>query len=141
MVSVCKFVNLVTIIHLSLSAYTWLYIIFLYSYFTFVLVAGQTLSLLFTGTGVFTILLENHSGHNISITLASGVYFVLSITCGSCMALQKDFVKKLKANWWKFLFLGIVNVEGVYLQNLAYKYTTISSNTVRTNNLTIYVAS
>ena len=37
----------------------------------------------------------------------------------------KDFVKKLKANWWKFLFLGIVDAEGIYLQNMALKYITI----------------
>ena len=94
------------------------------------------MSLFFTGTEVFTILLRNHSGHSISITLVSGTYFVLSVTCGSCMALQKDFVKKLKANWWKFLFLGIVDAEGIYLQNVALKYTTISSSTVREINLT-----
>ena len=99
------------------------------------LVAGQTMSFFFTGTEVFPILLRDHSGHNISITLVSGTYFVLSVTCGSCMALQKDFVKKLKANWWKFLFLGIVDAEGIYLQNMALKYTTISSSTVRETSL------
>lgn len=95
------------------------------------LVTGQTLSLLFTGYGVFTILLENHSRHEISITLAAGVYFVLSATCGVYMAFQEDFIEKLRANWWKFLFLGVVDVEGLYLQNVALKFTTITSNIVR----------
>jgi len=87
--------------------------------------------MLLTGYGVFTILLDNHTGHDISITLASGVYFVLSATCGPYMAFQKGFVRKLKSNWWKFLFLGVVDVEGLYLQNLAFKHTTITSNMVR----------
>ena len=92
---------------------------------------GQILSLLWTGCGVFTVLLDNHTGHEISVTLASGVYVVLSVTCGPYVAFQKDFTKKLKSNWWKFLFLGLVDVESVYIPNLAYKYTSISSNIVR----------
>ncbi|XP_065907708.1 solute carrier family 35 member F2-like isoform X2 [Dysidea avara] len=102
-------------------------------YFFYVLVTGQIMSLLWTGTGVFVILLDNHTGKDISTTLAAGVYFVLSVTCGPYMALQKNFVAKLKANWWKFLILGIANVQGSYLQNLSLKDTTVTSSMVIDN--------
>ncbi|XP_065908534.1 solute carrier family 35 member F2-like isoform X2 [Dysidea avara] len=46
------------------------------------------------------------------------------------MALQKNFVTKLKANWWKFVILGIADVQGAYLQILGLKYTTVTSNMV-----------
>ncbi|XP_065908911.1 solute carrier family 35 member F2-like [Dysidea avara] len=107
------------------------------AYFFYVLVTGQMLSLLWTGTGVFVILLDNHTGRDISTTLAAGVYFVLSVTCGPYMALQRNFVAKVKANWWKFLILGIADVQGVYLQNLSLKDTTVTSSMVIDNGASI----
>ena len=104
--------------------------VYFHRYFFYVLVTGQMMSLLYTGTGVFVILLDNHTGKDISTTLAAGVYFVLSVTCGPYMALQRNFVAKLKANWWKFLILGIANVQGSYLQNLSLKDTTVTSSMV-----------
>ena len=89
------------------------------------------LSLFWTGFGVFITLLDNHTGKDISTTLAAGVYFVLSATCGPYMALQRNFVAKLKSNWWKFIILGVADVQGAYLQNLSLKYTTVTSNMVR----------
>ena len=97
--------------------------------------AGQILSLFWTGFGVFVTLLDNHTGKDISTTLAAGVYFVLTVTCGPYMALQRNFVAKIKANWWKFIILGVSDVQGVYLQNLSLKYTTVTSNTVRNLSL------
>jgi len=88
------------------------------------------LSLLWTGTGVFVILLDNHSKNEISTTLAVGVYFALSVTCGPYMALQRNFFTKLKSNWWKFLILGVADVQGAYLQNLSLKDTTVTSSMV-----------
>ena len=89
------------------------------------------LSLLWTGNGVFVALLDDHTGKDISTTLTAGVYFVLSLTCGPYMALQRNFLAKLKANWWKFLILGITDVQGSYLQNLALKDTTVTSSMVK----------
>ena len=101
-----------------------------FRYLLYVLVTGQILSSFWTGLGVFVILLDNHTGKDISTTLAAGVYFVLSLTCGPYMALQRNFVAKLKTNWWKFVILGITDVQGSYLQNLALKYTTVTSSMV-----------
>ncbi|XP_065907997.1 solute carrier family 35 member F2-like isoform X1 [Dysidea avara] len=106
-------------------------------YFFYVLVAGQILSLFWTGFGVFVTLLDNHTGKDISTTLAAGVYFVLTVTCGPYMALQRNFVAKIKANWWKFIILGVSDVQGVYLQNLSLKYTTVTSNTVIVNGANV----
>ena len=92
---------------------------------------GQLLALLWTGFGVFATLLDNHTRKDISATLAAGIFFVLAATCGPCMAVQRNFVAKLKANWWKFLILGIADVQGAYLQVLGLKYTTVTSNMVR----------
>ncbi|XP_065908901.1 uncharacterized protein [Dysidea avara] len=50
--------------------------------FVIVLISGQVLSLLVTGIGVFTTLLENHTGEDIPSTLTAGVFF-LAITNGS----------------------------------------------------------
>ena len=75
-------------------------------------------------------MLDNHTRNEISTTLAAGVYFVLSVTFGPYMALQRNFVTKLKSNWWKFLILGIADVQGAYLQNLSLKDTTVTSSMV-----------
>ena len=93
---------------------------------------GQLLALLWTGFGVFAALLDKHTGEDISTTLAAGIYFVLAATCGLYMATQKNFVTKLKANWWKFLILGIADVQGAYLQVLGLKYITVTMNMVST---------
>lgn len=103
----------------------------MHRYFLFILLAGQVLSLLWTGTGVFITLLDRHTRKDISTTLAAGIYFALSATCGPYMALQRNFVAKLKTNWWKFLILGVADVQGTYLQNLALKDTNITSALVR----------
>jgi len=79
---------------------------------------------------VFVALLDNHTGKDISTTLAAVVYFVLSVTCGPYMALQRNFGAKLKANWWKFLIVGVTDVQGSYLQNLSLKDTTVTSSMV-----------
>lgn len=102
-----------------------------YRYFVLILLAGQALALLWTGTGVFVTLLDHHTRKDISTTLAAGVYFALSATFGLYMAFQRNFVAKLKTNWWKFLILGAVDVQGVHLQNLALKDTTITSALVK----------
>ncbi|XP_065907126.1 solute carrier family 35 member F1-like isoform X2 [Dysidea avara] len=53
------------------------------------------------------------------------------------MALQRNFVAKLKTNWWKFVILGITDVQGSYLQNLALKYTTVTSSMVIVNGASV----
>ena len=97
---------------------------------------GQLLALLWTGFGVFAELLNNHTGKDISSTLAAGIFFILAATCGPVMAVKRDFVAKLKAYWWKFLILGIAGVQGDYLQILGLKYTTVTSNMVKSSYYT-----
>ena len=104
----------------------------IFRHFFYILITGQLLALLWTGFGVFATLLDNHTEQDISSTLAAGIYFVLAATCGPCMATQRNFVAKLKANWWKFLILGIADVQGAYLQVLGLRYTTVTINMVST---------
>jgi len=95
-----------------------------------VLLAGQAVSLPLTGVGVFATLLYDHTGRDISSTLTAGAYYVLSATILPYVAYKPGFVKKLKMHWWKFIFLGIGDVYGTYLQTLAFKYNSVASNQV-----------
>ena len=92
--------------------------------------AGQAVSLTVTGLGVFTTLLNDHTGKDISSTLTAGAYYILSATVLPYVAYKPGFVDKIKKHWWKFIFLGMADVYGTYLQTLAFKYTSVASNQV-----------
>ena len=89
---------------------------------------GQTTSLTLTGVGVFTNLLDDQTGKDISTTLSAGVYFIFSATTGSYVAYQPGFVDKLRQYWWKFVIIGTADFYSIYLQTLAFDYTSVSSN-------------
>ena len=88
------------------------------------------MSLLLTGIGVFAALLHDHTGKDVSSTLTAGAFFILSATVGPYIAYKPGFVDRIKQHWWKFIFLGVVDVYGTYLQNVAFKYTSVVSNQV-----------
>ena len=52
---------------------------------------------------------------------------------GVWLAVNKNFPTILKKNWWKYVILGVIDVEGNYLIILAYKYTTLTSIQVSRN--------
>ena len=54
-------------------------------------------------------------------------YILLGMVFGVWLALNKKFPTILKENWWKYVILGVIDVEGNYLIILAYKYTTLTS--------------
>ena len=85
-------------------------------------------SLVLTGLGVLTTLFDNHTGKDISTTLSSGAYFILSATAGPYMACQPGFTDKLKKLWWKFLIIALSDFYSTYLQTLAYSYTSVPSD-------------
>ncbi|XP_065906881.1 solute carrier family 35 member F2-like isoform X2 [Dysidea avara] len=90
--------------------------------FILVLMAGQAVSLTVTGLGVFTTLLNDH-------------------TVLPYVAYKPGFVDKIKKHWWKFIFLGMADVYGTYLQTLAFKYTSVASNQAIANaSITGFVA-
>ena len=101
--------------------------------YLYILVAGQITSLTLTGIGVFTTLFDDHTGEDISTTFSAGAYFILSATAGPYVAYQPDFVSKLKRHWWKFVIIGLADFYSIYLQTLAFGYTSISSNLLITS--------
>jgi hypothetical protein len=40
---------------------------------------------------------------------------------------ESRFLRTLKYNWWKYLILGVVDVEANFLMVLAYRYTNLTS--------------
>ena len=88
-------------------------------FFLYVLVIGQTLSIIITGMGVFATLFGKHTGKEVSTTMSAGAYFILSATAGPCVAYKAGFVDKLKQHWWKFLIIGLSDFYSTYLRTLA----------------------
>jgi len=94
-------------------------------------VTGQLLALFWTGFEVFATLLANHTGEDILLhLLLAYILFLQQLVDHACVATQRNFATKLKANWWKFLMLGIADVQGAYLQVLGLRYTTVTMNMV-----------
>ncbi|XP_065907818.1 solute carrier family 35 member F1-like [Dysidea avara] len=109
--------------------------------FALILLCGQAISVTVTGLGVFSTLLDNHTGKDISSTLTAGAYYILSATVGPYIACKPGFVDKIKQHLWKFIILGLADVYATYLQTLAFKYTSVASNQAITNvSVTIFVA-
>ena len=101
---------------------------------------GQITSLTLTGLGVFATLFGDHTGKDISTTLSAGAYFILSVTAGPCVAYKAGFVDKLKQYWWKFFIIGLADFYSTYLQTLAFRYTSVSSNLLITTGIyTLFV--
>ena len=98
--------------------------------FAVILVCGQGISAALTGLGVFSTLIDKHTGKDIPSTLTAGAYYILSATVGPYIACKPGFVDKLKQHWWKFIVLGVADVYCTYLQTLGFKYTSVASNQV-----------
>lgn len=95
------------------------------------LLLGQFLSLLLCGTGSTSQLLGSWYHLSVPTTQVFIVYVLLAAIFGSALAVRWDFLHVLRNNWWKYIILGILDVEGNYLVVLAYKYTTLTSIQVR----------
>ena len=95
------------------------------------LVLGQALSALLCGTGVSSQLLFSKHSIEVPTTQAFLNYLLLGFVYGVPMAMKKDFWSILRKNWWKYVFLGLVDVEANYLIILAYKYTNLTTIQVR----------
>ena len=123
----------------------WPYIMYVYSIkfcrlFLYVIVTGQITSLMMTGLGVFATSFGNHTGKDVSTTLSAGAYFMLSATAGPCLAYKTGFVDKLKLYWWKFFIIASADFYSTYLQTLAFRYTSVSSNLLITTGFyTLFV--
>ena len=94
---------------------------------TLTVIVAQVLSLVLCGTAVLTQMLKNWFGFDASVSQVFPCYAILGLVFGSVLAVRKDFLSVLKNNWWKYLLLGIADVEGNYLVILSQKYTTLTS--------------
>lgn len=95
------------------------------------LVLGQCLSALLCGTGVSSQLLFTRYKVEVPTTQAFLNYLLLGFLYGVPVAMRKDFCSILRKNWWKYIFLGLVDVEANYLIILAYKYTNLTTIQVK----------
>ncbi len=91
------------------------------------LLLGQALSLLLCGTGVTAQLLEQDHSLSVPTTQAFVNYTLLGAVFGVSWATTKNFLTIVRQNWWKYLLLGVVDLEANYLVILAYKYTNLTS--------------
>ncbi|KAM7257291.1 hypothetical protein ACFE04_013032 [Oxalis oulophora] len=84
---------------------------------------GQFLSLLITSTG-FTSSELARKGINVPTSQSFLNYVLLMIVYGSIMIYRR---KPLKAKWYYYILLGLVDVEGNFLVVKAYQYTSMTS--------------
>ncbi|KAL9247103.1 hypothetical protein vseg_020568 [Gypsophila vaccaria] len=86
-------------------------------------VLGQFLSLIITSTGFTSSELARH-GVNAPTSQSFLNYVLLAIVYGSVMFSKK---KTLKAKWYFYVILGLVDVEANFLVVKAYQYTSLTS--------------
>ena len=87
------------------------------------------------GTGVTSQLLESRYSIAVPTSQLFVNYLLLGLVFGSLLAFRKDFLNVLRENWWKYLIVGVIDVEANYLVVLAYKYTTLTSIQVGLSSL------
>ena len=92
---------------------------------------GQCLSLLLCGTGVTSQLLVSRQDIAAPTTQVFLAYVFLAAIYGVAVAIRSDFLTILRYNWWKYIILGVVDLEANYLIVLAYKYTNLTTVQVR----------
>nr|XP_043613983.1 solute carrier family 35 member F1-like [Erigeron canadensis] len=89
----------------------------------FSLVLGQVLSLFITSTGFSSSELARR-GINAPTSQSLANYVLLAIVYGAILIGRK---KGMKAKWYYYLVLGLVDVEANYLVVKAYQYTSLTS--------------
>ena len=105
-----------------------------YSYFStvdfwVVLLIGQVLALCITATNTFTTLL-NDEGTSIPAVQTLFNYVLLGLiytTVGVFKSGIREHFMAFVRNWWKYIILSFLDVEGNYFTVLAYRYTNLLS--------------
>ncbi len=95
----------------------------------FAILTGQIVSLLISGTSVFTEYLSAHKPNKVSVPL------FLNFVNYSCLSLHLIYRyfkngqewKPLIIPWWKYAFFALIDVEANYLVMKAYLYTSMAS--------------
>ncbi|XP_077197701.1 solute carrier family 35 member F2 isoform X1 [Paroedura picta] len=94
------------------------------------LALGQMLSLFICGTAVTSQYLAERFQVNTPMLQSFINYCLLLLAYTTTLACRKDgdsLLKILKEKWWKYIVLGLVDVEANYAIVKAYQYTTLTS--------------
>ncbi|XP_035290318.1 solute carrier family 35 member F2-like isoform X1 [Anguilla anguilla] len=94
-----------------------------------VIAMGQALSMLICGTAVTCQYLADREV-NTPMLQSFLNYALLFLTYTITLAFRKgdeNILQILKAKWWKYLFLGLADVEANYTVVMAYQFTTLTS--------------
>ncbi|XP_019384073.1 PREDICTED: solute carrier family 35 member F2 [Crocodylus porosus] len=91
---------------------------------------GQMLSLFICGTAVTSQYLAEQYKVNTPMLQSFTNYCLLLLVYTTMLALRTDnesFLQILKRRWWKYILLGLADVEANYMIVKAYQYTTLTS--------------
>ncbi|XP_039600143.1 solute carrier family 35 member F2-like isoform X1 [Polypterus senegalus] len=94
------------------------------------IVLGQGLSVLICGTGITSQYLANDFSVNTPMLQSFINYTLLFLVYVPLLSFRredKNLLSILKKKWWKYLLLGIADVEANYMVVKAYQYTTLTS--------------
>ncbi|KAF7199434.1 solute carrier family 35 member F2 [Nothobranchius furzeri] len=94
------------------------------------LAMGQGLAALICGTAVSSQFLASHFHVNTPMMQSFLIYSLLCVTYTTmlfCRTGDDNILEILKRRWWKYLLLGLVDVEANYTVVKAYQYTTLTS--------------
>ncbi|KAJ6389632.1 hypothetical protein OIU77_027870 [Salix suchowensis] len=92
----------------------------------YLLLLGQMVSFVLA-MGSFTSSLVSSLGVDAPLTQSSFNYLALALVYGSILLCRRQ---KLQISWYWYLLLGLVDVQGNYLVNKAYQYSSITSVTL-----------
>ncbi|XP_032879322.1 solute carrier family 35 member F2 [Amblyraja radiata] len=95
-----------------------------------IILLGQGLSLLLCGTAISSQYLADDFSVHTPMLQGFVNYLLLFLVYTGVLAFRqgsKNLVQILKAKWWKYLLLGLIDVEANYMTVKAYQYTTLTS--------------
>ncbi|XP_067842233.1 solute carrier family 35 member F2-like isoform X1 [Heptranchias perlo] len=95
-----------------------------------ILLLGQGLSMLLCGTAISSQYLADDFAVNTPMLQGFINYLLLFLVYTGILAFRQgndNLIQILKAKWWKYLLLGLIDVEANYMVVKAYQYTTLTS--------------
>uniref|UniRef100_A0A673MT18 Solute carrier family 35 member F1-like n=1 Tax=Sinocyclocheilus rhinocerous TaxID=307959 RepID=A0A673MT18_9TELE len=96
----------------------------------FTLALGQVLSLLICGIGLTSKYLADDYHANTPVFQCFLNYILLFLVYTTTLAVrqgEENLLAILKRRWWKYMILGLIDIEANYLVIKAYQYTTLTS--------------
>uniref|UniRef100_A0AAY5EPE7 Solute carrier family 35 member F1 n=1 Tax=Electrophorus electricus TaxID=8005 RepID=A0AAY5EPE7_ELEEL len=94
------------------------------------LALGQVLSLLICGIGLTSKYLATDYHANTPVFQSFLNYILLFLVYTTTLAVrqgEENLLAILKRRWWKYMILGLIDIEANYLVIKAYQYTTLTS--------------